>query len=164
MPGHGNPPRRQGPPAVPGRNQQGNPPPPNLGGGNPPNPNQNSNPNPPPPNPGGQGHPRGPGGPGGPTGPGPPGPYEPPMGGPPAGRGADPTVLAILNRLVQAQEKQDSDKKDTKCFTQFPSKKFDGTEPGKSLDHWNLFRQYWNYMLHKGYVPGQNDANYFANV
>ena len=45
---------------------------------------------------------------------------------------------------------------------QFPSEKFDGTEPGKSLDHWNLFMQYWNYVLRKGYVPGQNDANYFA--
>ena len=41
---------------------------------------------------------------------------------------------------------------------QFPSEKFDGTE----LDHWNLFMQYWNYVLRKGYVPGQNDANYFA--
>ena len=91
------------------------------------------------------------------------------MGGPPAGRGADPAIVAILNRLVQVQEKQVSDKKDTKCFTQFPSKKFDGTEQGKSPDHWNLFMQYWNlfmqywnYILHKGYVPGQNDANYFA--
>ena len=86
------------------------------------------------------------------------------MSGPPVGRGADPTVVAILNRLVQAKEKQVSDKKDTKQFTQFPSDKFDRTEPGKSLNHWNLFMQYWNYILCKGYVPGQNDANYFAMV
>ena len=86
------------------------------------------------------------------------------MGGLPTGRGrgADPTVVAILNRLVQVQEKQASDKKDTKQFTQFPSDKFDRTEPGKSLDHWNLFMQYWNYVLCKGYVPGQNDPNYFS--
>ena len=84
------------------------------------------------------------------------------MGGSPADRGADPTVVAILNRLVQVQEKQASDKKDTKQFTQFPSDKFDGTQLGKSLDHWNLFMQYWNYILCKGYIPGQNDPNYFA--
>ena len=84
------------------------------------------------------------------------------MGGPPTGRGADPTVVAIVNRLVQVQENQVSDKKDTKCFTQFPSEKFDETEPEKSLDHWNIFMQYWNYVLRKGYVPDQNDANYFA--
>ena len=53
------------------------------------------------------------------------------MGGPPAGRGADPAVVAILNRLVQVQEKRVSDKKDTKHFTQFPSKNFDRTEPGE---------------------------------
>ena len=70
-------------------------------------------------------------------------------------------MLAILNRLVQAQEKQANYKKDTKRFTQFPSDKFDGTEPGKSLDHWNLFMQYWNYVLRKGYVPAQNAADYF---
>ena len=61
-----------------------------------------------------------------------------------------------------AQEKQVTDKKDTKRFTQFPLEKFDGTEPGKSLDHWNLFTQYWNYVLRIGYISGQNDANYFA--
>ena len=55
-----------------------------------------------------------------------------------------------------------TDKKDTKRFTQFPSEKFDGSEPGKSLDHWNLFMQYWNYVLRKNYVPTQNDATYFA--
>ena len=106
----------------------------------------------------------GPGGPGGPGrlgGPGPPGLNGPPLGLP-AGRGADPAVVAILNRLDQAQEKQVTDKKDTRRFTQFPYEKFDGTEPGKSLDHWNLFMQYWNYVLCKGYVPGQNDVNYFA--
>ena len=61
-----------------------------------------------------------------------------------------------------AQEKQVTDKKDTKWFTQFPLEKFDGTELGKSPDHWNLFTQYWNYVLLIGYIPGQNDANYFA--
>ena len=126
---------------------------------NPPNPNPNPlNPNPnPPPNPGGPGYPGAPGGPGGPGGlggPGPPGPNGPPAG-PAAGCGADPVVLAILDRLVLAQEKQVTDKKDTKQSTQFPSEKFDGTELGKSLDHWNLFMQYWNYVLHKGYIPGQ---------
>ena len=152
-----NPQRGQGPWAVPARNLRGNPQPPNLGGRNPPN----SNPRP---NPGG---PRGPAGPGGlgplggPGGPGPLGPNGPPAGQP-ASRGADPAVLAILDRLVEAQEKQVTDKKDTKWFTQFPSNKFDGTKPGKSLDHWNLFMQYWNYVLHKGYVPVQNDASYFA--
>ena len=162
-PGHGNPPRGQGPQAVPGRNPQGNPPLPNPGGRNPPNSNPNPNPNPnPPPNPGGPGDPGGPRGPGRPRGPGPPGPNGPPMGGPPTGRRANPTVVAILNRLVQAQEKQVSDKRDTKCFTPFPSEKFDRTEPEKSLDHWNLFMQYWNYILRKGYVLGQNDSNYFA--
>ena len=119
VPGHGNPPRRQGPPTVPGRNPQGNPPLPNLGGRNHPNPNLNPNPNPnPPPKTGDLG-----------------GPGRP-MGGLPTGRGANPAVVANLNRLVQVQEKQVSDKKDTKCFTQFPSEKFDRTELGKSLDHW----------------------------
>ena len=102
---------------VPGRNLQGNLQLPNLGGHNPPNPNPNPNPNlnpNPPPNPGGPGHPGGPGRPGGPGGPGPPGLGGPPMGGPLASRGADPAVVAILNRLVQEQEKQVSDKKDTK--------------------------------------------------
>ena len=55
-----------------------------------------------------------------------------------------------------------TDKKDTKRFTQFPLEKFDGSEPRKSLDHWNLFMQYWNYVLRKNYVPPQNDATYFA--
>ena len=126
-PGCGNPPKEQGPRAVQGRNPQGNPQLPNLGGRNPPNPNPNPNPNPPP-NPTGPGHPEDSGGPGGPGGPGearPPGMNGPPMGGLPAGRGADPIAVAILNRLFQAQEKQVSDKKDTKCFTQFPLEKFD---------------------------------------
>ena len=112
VPGHGNPHRGQGPRAVPARNQQGNPQPPNSGGRNPPNPNPNppyQNPNPPP-NPVGPGHP---GGPGGSSGPEPPGPNGPPLGLP-TGGGADPAVVAILNRLVQAQEKQVTDKKDTK--------------------------------------------------
>ena len=61
----------------------------------------------------------------------------------------NPTTLAILNHLVQAQEKQVSEKKDSKCFMQFLSDKFDGTEPEKSLDHWNLFMQYWNMFPHK---------------
>ena len=112
-------------------------------------PNQNlPNPNPnPPPNPGGPGYPGAPGGPGGPRGPGglggpgPPGPNGPPVGLATC-CGADPAVLAILDRLVLAQEKQVTDKKDTKRFTQFPSEKFDGTELGKSLDHWNLIMQY----------------------
>ena len=153
----------QGPCPVPVRNLRGQPPNPNP---NPPNLNLNlPNPNPNlPPNPGGPGYPGGPGGPGGLDGLGglgPPGPNGPPPG-PAAGRGADPAVLAILDRLVTAQEKQVTDKKDTKWFTQFPVEMFDGTELGKSLDHWNLFMQYWNYVLHKGYVLGQNDTNYFA--
>ena len=93
--------------------------------------------------------------------PSPPGPNGPPAGQP-AGRRADTEIVGIINRLVQAQEKQVTDKKDTKRFTQFPSEKFDGSEPGKSLDHWNLFMQYWNYVLQKKYVPAQNDAAYFT--
>ena len=147
-PGHGNPPGGQVPQTAPGRNLQGNPPPQNPVSRNSLNP----------------GGPGGPGGPEGPGGPRPPGPGGPPMGGLPAGRGrgADPAVVAILNRLVQEQEKQASDKKDTKQFTQFLSDKFDGTELKKSLDHWNLFMEYWNYILCNGYVPGQNDPNYFS--
>ena len=137
-------------------NLRGRAPPPNPRQLNPPNP-----PNLPNLNPGGPGGPGGLGGPGGPRGPGLPGPNSP-QGGPPAGRGADPTIVNILERLVAAQEKQVTDKKDTKRFTQFPSEKFDGSEPGKSLDHWNLFMQFWNYVLHKNYIPGQNDAAYFA--
>ena len=71
-------------------------------------------------------------------------------------------MLAILNRLVSTQEKQVDEKKESKRFTQFPSNKFDGSELLKSLDHWNIFMQYWIYVLRKGYVPNHNDANYYA--
>ena len=148
-PGRGVPPRGGVPRGVPGQGQGPHPVPiRNLRGQLPnPNPNlPNPNPNPPspnpnpPPNPVGPRYPGAPGGPGGPGGldgpggPGPPGPNGPPPS-PAAGRGANPVVLAILDRLVTAQEKQVTDKKDTKRFTQFPSDKFDGTELGKLLDH-----------------------------
>ena len=70
--------------------------------------------------------------------------------------------MAILNRLVQAQEKQASDKNESKRFTQFPTVKFDGSAPEKSLDHWNLFMQYWIYVLGKGYVPRHTDHDYYT--
>ena len=74
----------------------------------------------------------------------------------------DPGLVAILNRLVNAQEKQANDKNESKRFTQFPTVKFDGTEPAKSLDHWNIFMQYWIYVLRKGYVPDSNDPTYYT--
>ena len=74
----------------------------------------------------------------------------------------DPDLVAILNRLVNAQEKQANDKNESKRFTQFPTVKFDGSEPAKSLDHWNIFMQYWIYVLRKGYVPAHNDPTYYA--
>ena len=74
----------------------------------------------------------------------------------------DPGIVAILNRLVNAQEKQANDKNESKRFTQFPTVKFDGSAPEKSLDHWNIFMQYWIYVLGKGYVPKQTDVNYYT--
>ena len=74
----------------------------------------------------------------------------------------DPGLVAILNQLVQAQEKQASDKNESKRFTQFPTVKFDGSAPEKSLDHWNLFMQYWVYVLGKGYVPRHTDHDYYT--
>ena len=73
----------------------------------------------------------------------------------------DPGIVAILNRLVNVQEKQASDKNESKRFTQFPTVKFDGSSPEKSLDHWNIFMQYWIYVLGKGYIPQNTDANYY---
>ena len=70
--------------------------------------------------------------------------------------------MAILNQLVQAQEKQASDKNESKRFTQFPTVKFDRSAPEKSLDHWNLFMQYWIYVLGKGYVPRHTDHDYYT--
>ena len=66
----------------------------------------------------------------------------------------DPGIVAILNRLVNAQEKQANDKNESKRFTQFPMVKFDGSAPEKSLDHWNIFMQYWIYVLGKGSREG----------
>ena len=40
--------------------------------------------------------------------------------------------------------------------------KFDGSSPEKFLDHWNIFMQYWIYVLGKGYVPQNTDANYYT--
>ena len=74
----------------------------------------------------------------------------------------DPGLVAILNRLVNAQEKQAHDKNESKRFTQFPTVKFDGSEPAKSLDHWNIFMQYWIYVLRKGYVPDNTDPTYYT--
>ena len=74
----------------------------------------------------------------------------------------DPGIVAILNRLVNAQEKQASDQNESKRFTQFPTVKFDGSSPEKSLDHWNIFMQYWIYVLGKGYVPQNTDPNYYT--
>ena len=74
----------------------------------------------------------------------------------------DSGLVAILNRLVHAQEKQASDKNESKRFTQFPTVKFDGSTPAKSLDHWNIFMQYWIYVLGKGYVLGHADPNYYT--
>ena len=96
-----------------------------------------------------------------------PSPNQNPPPNPPPPQGGnnlqvDPTMLAILNRLVSAQEKQVEEKKESKRFTQFSSNKFDSSEPAKSLDHWNIFMQYWIYVLRKGYVPNHTDANYYA--
>ena len=74
----------------------------------------------------------------------------------------DQGLVAILNRLVSAQEKQANDKNESKRFTQFPTVKFDGSSPEKSLDHWNIFMQYWIYVLGKGYVPPNTDPNYYT--
>ena len=71
-------------------------------------------------------------------------------------------LVDILNRLVTAQERQASDKNESKRFTQFPTVKFDGSEPAKSLDHWNIFMQYWIYVLRKGYVPDSTDPTYYT--
>ena len=54
------------------------------------------------------------------------------------------------------------EKKETKYFTQFLTAKFDWSQLEKSLDHWNIFMQYWTFALCKGYVPGRADNDYFS--
>ena len=146
-PGRGVPRRGRGQPNR-GRGRQPPQPPPN------PNPQPPPNPNPPPQPPN-------------PNLPQPPNqPVQPVMGANPVpgapNQPTDPGIVAILNRLVQAQEKQANDKNESKRFTQFPTVKFDGSAPEKSLDHWNIFMQYWIYVLGKGYVPRHTDANYYT--
>ena len=80
----------------------------------------------------------------------------------PQNQPVDPRLVAILNRLVNTQEKQANDKNEFKRFTQFPTVKFDGSEPAKSLDHWNIFMQYLIFVLRKGYVPNHTDPTYYA--
>ena len=123
------------------------PQPPNPNPPQPPNPNPPQPPNPNPPQP--------------PNQPVPPGMGAIPAPGAP-NKPTDPGIVAILNRLVHTQEKQANDKNESKRFTQFPTVKFDGSVPEKSLDHWNIFMQYWIYVLGKGYVPWHTDPNYYT--
>ena len=145
--GRGIPPRRGRGQPNRGCGQQPPQPPPNPNNPQPPpNPNNLQPPNQNPPQP---------------PNPNPPAPPANPAPGAP-NQPTDPGLVAILNRLVQAQEKQASDKNESKRFTQFPTVKFDGSAPEKSLDHWNLFMQYWIYVLGKGYVPQHTDHDYYT--
>ena len=54
-------------------------------------------------------------------------------------QGADPTMVAILDRLITAEQRKQEDAEEfhkvSQRFTMFPTTKFDGLEPSKAYDH-----------------------------
>ena len=177
-------PNPQGNPPPPGGPPQGNPPQGNPPQGNPPqgNPPQG---NPPPPGggPGGGGGAGGGGGGGAPGGGGSGGggqpvpPRRPRRPRPNANnnnnnnpqnmQNADPAVVALLNRLVTAEEKKkdetEENRKINQKFTMFPTEKFDGSDPGKAYDHWVDFMRYYRYATDTG-VLTRDDYPQFVRV
>ena len=80
---------------------------------------------------------------------------------------ADTAVVALLNRLVAAEEKKkdetEENRKINQKFTMFPTEKFDGSEPGKAYDHWVDFMHYYRYATNTG-VLTRDDYTQFVKV
>ena len=73
---------------------------------------------------------------------------------------ADPAMVAILDRLIAAEERKQEDTeqfhKVSQKFTMFPANKFDGTEPSKAYDHWTDFMRYYRYATDNNVLRRDN--------
>ena len=69
-------------------------------------------------------------------------------------------MMAILDRLVIAEERKadetEAKRKIDQKFTQFPTTKFDGSDPGKAYDHWTDFMRYYRYATDTGVLALDN--------
>ena len=74
--------------------------------------------------------------------------------------GVDPAMVAILDRLIAAEERKQEDAeqfhKVSQKFTMFPTNKFDGTEPSKAYDHWTDFMRYYRYATDNNVLHHDN--------
>ena len=73
---------------------------------------------------------------------------------------ADPAMVAILDRLIAAEERKQEDAEEfhkvSQRFTMFPTNKFDGSEPSKAYDHWTDFMRYYRYATNNNELHQDN--------
>ena len=79
-------------------------------------------------------------------------------------QGVDPAMVAILDRLIAAEERKQEDAeqfhKVSQKFTMFPTNKFDGIEPSKAYDHWTDFMRYYRYATDNNVLHHDNYDNF----
>ena len=75
-------------------------------------------------------------------------------------QGADPVMVAILDRLIAVEERKQEDAEEfhkvSQRFTMFPTTKFDGLEPSKAYDHWTDFMRYYRYATDNSVLHRDN--------